>query len=410
MHTFTGLMLSFLFITTVTSLTFSDSFWRPQNSGVTSQFDKVHFANANTGIILEPWGFILRTTNGGVNWTRINTGINGQYAVRFKDANTAYLFGFTNLYKSTNGGVNWTSVMNMGNSASGIFFFGETIIVAGNPLLYKSTNNGLNWSSLPSHSDGYFVNENTGWSITAQYYPPPNPNNNIYNRIYKTTNGGVNWFLQSELTSQVQPMYNMIRFCDESTGYISGLYGTRKSTNGGIAWTVIKPGMSWGVFPVNKDTLWLTEPGSKLYYSVNGGNNWSYDSINTTINDIYFVDKNTAWAVGQNGKIFISSTAFTSLEGLGEISPTEYMLYQNYPNPFNPSTKIKYAVSENNSSIRIEVFDIRGRIVAVLIDKTHSAGVYEVDFNSYNLSTGIYFYRFIADEVVKDAKKMLLVK
>ncbi len=94
---------------------------------------------------------------------------------------------------------------------------------------------------------------------------------------------------------------------------------------------------------------------------------------------------------------------------ISNIIPNSYVLEQNYPNPFNPYTTIKYGLPED-SKITIEVFDILGRKVAVLVDKYQKAGFYEVIFYADELPSGIYIYRMIANGSIIASKKMLLVK
>lgn len=94
--------------------------------------------------------------------------------------------------------------------------------------------------------------------------------------------------------------------------------------------------------------------------------------------------------------------------------PEDFKLYQNYPNPFNPSTLIKFDI-KSKSFVEISIFDLRGRLVSKLIDKTLNAGSYEADFNAgeYNLSSGIYFYVMkVSNEKTSQilSKKMILVK
>jgi|GEM_PF-925668 len=89
-------------------------------------------------------------------------------------------------------------------------------------------------------------------------------------------------------------------------------------------------------------------------------------------------------------------------------NPTSYLLMQNYPNPFNPSTSISYQLSEN-SKVRLTIYDITGREIAILIDKQQDAGYYRIDFNASNLTSGIYFYELIAGDF-RDVKKLVLMK
>lgn len=93
--------------------------------------------------------------------------------------------------------------------------------------------------------------------------------------------------------------------------------------------------------------------------------------------------------------------------------PEEYRLYPNYPNPFNPLTIINYDLKER-SHIRITVYDVLGREVALLADKEEAAGMHTVKFNAAGLTSGIYFYtmstRSADGQIFSDVKKMMLLK
>jgi hypothetical protein len=88
--------------------------------------------------------------------------------------------------------------------------------------------------------------------------------------------------------------------------------------------------------------------------------------------------------------------------------PLRYSLEQNYPNPFNPITKIQYAVG-NRQFVNLKVYDILGNEVAALVNEEKQPGVYEVEFNAKDLSSGIYFYQLSAGDF-NDAKKLILLK
>ncbi len=77
--------------------------------------------------------------------------------------------------------------------------------------------------------------------------------------------------------------------------------------------------------------------------------------------------------------------------------PGEFRLMQNYPNPFNPVTKITFSIPDN-AYIKLMVYDVQGREVAVLADADYKTGNYEVTFNATMLSSGVYFYRLNAGE------------
>src|SRR3990172_173936 len=88
--------------------------------------------------------------------------------------------------------------------------------------------------------------------------------------------------------------------------------------------------------------------------------------------------------------------------------PSRFALYQNYPNPFNPVTKIRYDVPKE-SFVEITVYDILGKEITKLVNGNVKAGIHEAEFNSLNLSSGIYMYRMAAETFV-DIKKMVVIK
>ena len=75
--------------------------------------------------------------------------------------------------------------------------------------------------------------------------------------------------------------------------------------------------------------------------------------------------------------------------------PDKFELFQNYPNPFNPRTVISYQLAVS-SSVQLEVYNLMGQKVATLVDEKQPAGSYAVEFNASHLSSGVYFYRFLA--------------
>jgi endo-1,4-beta-xylanase len=89
-------------------------------------------------------------------------------------------------------------------------------------------------------------------------------------------------------------------------------------------------------------------------------------------------------------------------------SPATFALHQNYPNPFNPSTVIRYQVPVIGD-VRLAVYDLLGREVAVLVDEPKPAGSYEVRFNATGLASGVYTYRLSAGDVSR-SRSMVVVK
>jgi hypothetical protein len=117
---------------------------------------------------------------------------------------------------------------------------------------------------------------------------------------------------------------------------------------------------------------------------------------------------------GEDGAAILNRVGGGASESVGSV-PTKVALNQNYPNPFNPVTVIRYELPEA-SAVKLQVFDMLGRVVATLVNERRDAGIYEVSFNASSLSSGTYFYRLESRSsgsragLFAETKKMILVK
>jgi lysophospholipase L1-like esterase len=134
-----------------------------------------------------------------------------------------------------------------------------------------------------------------------------------------------------------------------------------------------------------------------------------------------FIDKNLQTGryeyrlklVDNNGSFDYSKIIETQVD-----MPKNFELSQNYPNPFNPSTKINYTLPDI-AKVILEVYNIVGERIALLVNEEQSAGYYSVDFNSSSInksiSSGVYFYKLTASgksggNGFSSIKKMILLK
>jgi hypothetical protein len=111
---------------------------------------------------------------------------------------------------------------------------------------------------------------------------------------------------------------------------------------------------------------------------------------------------------------FAVGTRPTDVEAGVEL-PVVFGLDQNYPNPFNPSTRIGYQVPGPGAArVRLAVYDMLGREVAVLVDGKKEAGSHAVEFHATGLASGVYFYRMTADGAsgvpYMQTRKLVLVR
>jgi ASPIC and UnbV/FG-GAP-like repeat/Secretion system C-terminal sorting domain len=92
----------------------------------------------------------------------------------------------------------------------------------------------------------------------------------------------------------------------------------------------------------------------------------------------------------------------------GDIVPEKFSLSQNYPNPFNPSTVIRFQVSAG-SDVTLKVYDVTGKELQTLVNKSMKPGTYEMSFDGSKLVSGAYFYRITAGDF-SETRKMMLIK
>jgi len=86
----------------------------------------------------------------------------------------------------------------------------------------------------------------------------------------------------------------------------------------------------------------------------------------------------------------------------------QYYLGKNYPNPFNNKTAIPYEIKQP-CRVKIYVFDLRGNLVNIIMDKFQNIGKYSIEWDASRFSSGIYIYSFEIDNF-REYRKCLLIK
>ena len=96
--------------------------------------------------------------------------------------------------------------------------------------------------------------------------------------------------------------------------------------------------------------------------------------------------------------------------GDNDISVVEkYSLSEAYPNPFNNKALMTLSLP-NPARVKIELYDVNGRLAQTVVDKDFNEGVHSVKVEAYGLPSGIYFLRASADGVLFCAQKLVLLK
>lgn len=388
----------------------SQNGWFQQNSGTTYTLTGISFINPNTGFICGYQGIILKTTNGGTNWTQVSIPYNNYYDIIMLSESNIITGGvLPPVYRSSNSGLNWFNVDS--SALTNIIFCNEQTGWISSTNILKTTNGGLNWNHYNLYNNRrpqgvYFADSLTGYAYGQNSgYPPPNP---YINFVQKTTNGGMNWTEIISIYNSGSVLYGEIYFINAMTGFLGEWGKISKTDNGGINWREYDtPGwrLIEDIFFINPLTGWCVPD---LAYTTNGGANWT-SSLNGFFYKVFFINQNTGWVCGENGLIYKTTNGGTTniLQSLIQISST-FLLKQNYPNPFNPITNIKFDLPKS-TDVRISVFDITGKEVAVLVNERLAAGTYATNWDASGFSSGVYFYKMSAGDFV-ETRKMMVVR
>jgi hypothetical protein len=146
------------------------------------------------------------------------------------------------------------------------------------------------------------------------------------------------------------------------------------------------------------------------------------DSSFTPVKSVFFGDYTNIAAA--NGRIYpiwmrldgTTLTVWTApiteptgiIEQEAEVSRLAFELLQNFPNPFNPKTVIRSQLPIA-SNVKLAVYDMLGREVAVLADERRPAGRFQDSFDASGLASGAYICRLTAGVYVQ-SRVMLLIR
>jgi photosystem II stability/assembly factor-like uncharacterized protein len=260
----------------------------PYNTGVTSSINSIFFLNSSKGFVCGDSGVVLKTNNGGLYWTSINSGIVllRYNSVNFLDSLNGVLAGDSGkLYLTTNAGLNWTlqtsltsyNLLKAKYLPDGIAVVGEYGV-----LLMKS--GAGSWGSVSTRVQTD-IRSLSGFSI-----------NNIHiaggGGFIRNNKSGSSKFLNFEINPMVGDLKD-INYIDSLTGFaVSSLnQAIIKTTNGGVNWFFTAgttPNYSWsqkltasgGIgnnlcrHPYDRNTIFCMW-GSVVYVSRNRGETWS---------------------------------------------------------------------------------------------------------------------------------------
>ncbi|MCX6133738.1 MAG: YCF48-related protein [Ignavibacteriales bacterium] len=366
------------------------------------------FTSPSTGWVIGTLGtsqqsrgpVLFKTTDGGSIWVKQSiAGWSTAFGTQFVDATHGWVEVLTGIQSSftyailrtTDGGNQWTTAYTSNTSLLAPHFIDANIGwgIVGIPggtgsSIVRTSNGGTTWTEQRSDNTAgslnrvQFVDANNGWVIGDSA------------KIFKTTNGGNMWTQLTNAPIDRSTKLKSMYFLNANCGWIAGQVASGAiptyllhTTNGGATWTI------------------------------DGGSLWSPPNnppFEASIMGLCFVDANTGWMSTYHGDLVktTSGGVITSvrLESKTETSQS-FVLEQNYPNPFNPSTTIRYELSEP-TYVSLSIYNMLGQLVSTLVDERKGPGCYQVQWTT-RVPSGIYLCQLRAGCLVA-TKKMIVVK
>jgi len=298
--------------------------WEQIDSGVTQDINSVFFICLNRGTVVGDEGIILRTGEGGGNWTPQISGVmEALYAVSYYGYSKILAVGASgSLVYTTNSGMNWTVLQTgMMGSYFSCQMINETVGVAVGvnaifqPFFTRTNDEWNTWDSTSFYiehesvfyegrlSDVYFINASVGFATAIVDVPAAGA-------IVRTIDGGDTW---ETVLFYDEPLFS-IDVTWEGVGYAVGDHGAIVQTlDGGETWQELESGVNSALNGIDfsSETIGTIVGDSGIILRTeNEGQSWSQQASGTTQNllGLHCVTDMFSVAVGEQGIILRTMT------------------------------------------------------------------------------------------------------
>lgn len=276
--------------------------WEEQASGSTDNLNSIFFFNENSGFAVGNNGTAIVTSDGGSNWSSLNsiTSSENFQKIYFQNSNDGFLLTQNGMiYKTSNGGTSWSNQSIHSNGLNGIAFSNNNGIIVGDDGAVFTSTDGNSWTPQPSLgvfalNDVVFFSENIAIAVGGN------------GEAYQSSNKGSSWELVDLGTTNT---LSAIQQMDESSVLIAGTDGTviryepiskksfKEAENLSSAWLK-------GIACTANGNCLVT--GSLNTVLIRSNNTWVSKNLddNVNLNTIYFTSDAVGYVAGIAGVVY----------------------------------------------------------------------------------------------------------
>ena len=275
--------------------------WTIAETPITNLLLKVHSYIGQVVIVTGYDGLILRSSDGGETFEQVPSGVGSGtdlWGVQMLNDTLGWVCGlFQTLLKTTDAGQTWQQVFpGLNQHYWSLNFLNEQygMIACGGGIVLKTTDGGNLWTQTQAGDTRalYTIDIIDSLHIAAAGAGGGFGGKNVY-----SSDGGVTWIQNGNMI--YENGVNCVAFINTDTGYVVGEnWVIRKTTNRGVSWFASDPvGSEWWIKLLPDGYGYTAGDELKIFKTEGGYDNWEKLFFTDNIDDVFFIDENKGFII-----------------------------------------------------------------------------------------------------------------
>ena len=380
--------------------------WTPQRTpaGLFALTD-VHFTDINHGYASAAIGGLMKTVDGGQNWTSLVSGVQSSLRdVHFSAPDSGYVVGNAGVViRTVDGGRTWQrhDLANAGSSVNGVYSHSSRrALVTQGDQIFRTTDGGTTWSAIYTYNGALpvftfrfleFVNPLVGFAVGGY-----SGSSGGTTQVVRTTDGGATWTLLPNIVAGGNAVGGAaaVAFPTAQHGYVADVRGRLfRTADGGQTWALAGQnnfGSFYGMYFTGSTSGYGVGDGGNIRHTNDGGQTWTTHGLNTvdTYANVYFPMAQVGYVVGSDAGAGPSVLRYSFSMATKSAGPLASLVA--YPNP--AASTVRLAPLPANLSGHATLLAADGRVVLRQPLKAATA----TELRTAALPAGLYVLRLEA--------------